>query len=145
MNKDAVVATIIGFGIGLVITSAFILGPNLVKSLPKISLPTISFPKKNLPPMPTPTPTVSTLTIDAPIADTIESSTSILVSGTSAKDATVVVEGLVDEVVVTVNGEGKYAGKVTLVEGKNEINVTSYANGKTQKQSVIVFYTPEKF
>lgn len=138
MNKDAVVATIIGFGIGLVITSAFILGPDLVKSIPKLS-----FPKST--PTPTVTPPLSVLTIDAPIADTIEASSSILVSGTSPKDATVVIEGIVDEVVVTVNGEGKYAGKVTLVEGKNEINVTSYANGKTQKQSVIVFYTPEKF
>lgn len=139
MNKDAVVATVIGFGIGLLITSAFILGPNLVKSLPKLSFPTKSTPT------PTVTPPISVLTIDAPIADTIEASPSVLVSGSSPKDAKVVVEGLVDEVVVTANGDGKYAGKVTLVEGKNELIVTSYTKEKTMKQSVVVFYTPEKF
>jgi len=43
MNKDALLATIIGFGIGLVITGALLLGPTLSASFPAFSLPKINF------------------------------------------------------------------------------------------------------
>ncbi len=145
MNRDAIIATVIGFGIGLVITGIFLLGPNIIKYMPKLSLPSISLPKPQTAASPTPTQTNATFSIDAPITESIETTNSVLVSGSSPTGSLVVVEGPTDEVVLSPNGDGKYAGKVALDEGKNEIYVTSYANGKSQRLSVIVFYTPEKF
>ena len=141
MNRDAIIATIIGFGIGLGITGIFLFGPKLIKYLH--NMPTISFPKKA--PLPTPTPPNLSLTIDAPIAESIEASNSVLVSGSAPKDSLLILEGPLEEIVLKPNGDGKYAGKVTILEGKNELFVTSYVGGTPSSQSVVVYYTPEKF
>lgn len=146
MNRDAIIATVIGFGIGLVITGIFIIGPNFSKYVQNINLPAFNFTfqKSKTAPAPTPMPPTS-LSIEAPLGESIATDDSILVSGVSPTHSTVVIEGPIDEVVVTANGESKYAGKISLVEGKNDIVVTNYLNGKTTSQSVVVFYTPEKF
>lgn len=157
MNKDALFATLIGLGIGLLLTGIILVGPSLAKSFPKItwptfskiSLPSFSFPKKS-----TPTPTLNPnsqpqehqLTIDSPLPETIEQTETVLVSGSTSIGATVVIQGIVDDVVIATNGDGKYAGKITLAEGKNDITVTSYSITKEQKvQTVTVFYTPEEW
>ncbi|MFH0749641.1 MAG: hypothetical protein V1917_01835 [Candidatus Gottesmanbacteria bacterium] len=157
MNKDALFATLIGLGIGLLLTGIILVGPNIAKSIPnikfpeiaKISLPSFSFPKKA-------TPTITadqtkqtdshTLIIDSPLESAIEQTESVLVSGSTSKGATVVIQGFLDDVVIDANGDGKYAGKITLAEGKNDIVVTSYNVTKEQKiQNLTVYYTPEEW
>lgn len=147
MNKDALLATLIGFGIGLFITGMFLLGPNIIKSMPKFSLPKFSIPQKNpkSETTPTPTPTKQFVTIDSPLAEAIESKKELLVSGTANPKSVILVQGLVDEEVANVKDDGKYAGNVTLLEGKNEITVTSYLDGKSVTQTVTVFFTEENF
>lgn len=149
MNKDAIFATLIGLGIGLLLTGIIIVGPNIVKSMPKVTLPSInlSFLKKQ----PTPTPASNAaaqpkheVTIDSPLSDAIEGTESVLVSGSTSRESKVIIQGIVDDVVIMTNGEGKFAGKVTLTEGKNDILVTSYhAEGISAIQKVTVYYTPE--
>lgn len=145
MNRDALLATLIGFGIGLVITGLLIIGPNLVKFFPAITFPKFSF---SLPsggkPIGTPTPQPETLAIDSPLPDAIESKDQLLLSGTAPKHSVVVISGFEGDVVITANGDGKYAGTVTLVEGKNDIVVTSYQDKKVLTQTVSVYYTPEE-
>ena len=145
MNKDALLATLIGFGIGLLITGVLLLGPNLTKMLPKIKLPafTISQTKPKTVPGVTPTPAQSTLTIDSPLSEAIENSADLLVSGASSPGSTVVIAGPLDDSTVLVQADGKYAGKITLTEGKNDIIVTSYSKAKQSNQTVTVYYTPE--
>ncbi len=155
MNKDALFATLIGLGIGLLLTGIILVGPNIAKSLPsikwpvisKITLPSFSFPKKA-----TPTPAADTasqsvkhtVTIDSPLDGAIEDKDTVLISGVTSKQSTVVIQGLVDDSVTVVNGDGKYAGKITLAEGKNDITVTSFNEQKEQAvKSITVFYTPE--
>lgn len=138
MNKDAILATLIGFGIGLLITGLLLVGPNITKALPKIKLPTAAST-----PTPTPTPSQFTVTIESPLAEALENSTGILVSGVTAPESTVVIAGSVDETAVVAQADGKYAGKVTLTEGKNDIIVTSYQQTKQANQTVTVYYTPE--
>lgn len=147
MNKDALLATLIGFGIGLCITGIFLLGPGIIKSMPKFTLPNISLPKKNpnTQMTPTPTPEKQFVTIDSPLPDAIEVKSDLLVSGTTNSNATVVVQGHSNEDIVVVKEDGKYAGKVTLVEGKNDITTTSYLNGMPVSQSVTVYFTEEKY
>lgn len=138
MNKDALLATLIGFGIGLLITGLLLVGPNITKALPKIKLPTTAST-----PTPTPTPSQFTVTIESPLAEAIENSTDLLVSGVTSPGSTIVVAGSVDETAVVAQADGKYAGKVTLTEGKNDIIVTSYQQTKQANQTVTVYYTPE--
>lgn len=145
MNKDALLATLIGFGIGICITGLLLLGPNITKALPKIKLPAISLLKPAEPSLPsvTPTPREFSVTIDSPLADAIENNTDLLISGVTSQGATVVIAGLVDEIVVKAQTDGTYAGKITLIEGKNAIVVTSYDGLKQANQTVSVYYTPE--
>lgn len=152
MNKDALLATIIGFGVGLVIAGLVFLGPSMIKSLPRVSFPNISqfissLSKKTISKPKTPTKTTTTLTIESPLADSIEQKNETLLSGKTFPNATVVLEGENNEMVVIANQQGAYAGKLILGEGKNDLKVTSYThNGKeTQTQTVRVFYTPENF
>ncbi|MBI3577227.1 hypothetical protein HY086_04275 [Candidatus Gottesmanbacteria bacterium] len=142
MNKDALLATLIGLGMGLIITGIIVVGPNLLKALPKISLPKFNFNLAQKPgaPTPTPTPTVFAVTIESPVADSVVSKEELLVSGSTFAGAMVVVQGPTDEDVVSSDTNGKYAGKVTLSEGKNDVTVTSYLAEKHDSKTVVVFY-----
>ncbi len=143
MNKDAFFATLIGLGIGLVLTGIILVGPNVIKSIPKISLPKITILQKKPTSIPTEIPKVPhTVIIDSPLPDAIESTDSVLISGSTSKESKVVIQGIVDDSVMMTNGDGKFAGKITLVEGKNDILVTSYHASTSATQKVTVYYTP---
>src|SRR5258706_9978100 len=101
MNKDALLATLIGFGIGLLITGLLLVSPSLTKWLPKFTMPNFSFlqAQKKSAPTPTPTPTQFSVTIQSPLADTIESTNELLVSGITTANTTDVIQGALDETV----------------------------------------------
>jgi len=154
MNKDALFATLIGLGIGLLLTGIILVGPILFKKIPnlpsihiaQITLPRISFPKKA---SATPTPNqqqAAKVTIESPLSEAVETSDQLLVSGSTSADAKVVVQGVIDDSVIIANASGKYAGKITLSEGKNDVVVTSYsASGEQKTAQVTVYYTPEQW
>lgn len=151
MNKDALLATLIGFAVGLIITGVLVLGPTIGKSLPAFTFKLPSFSLSFLKPRPaqTPTPTPpaisESLTIDSPLPDTIEETDETLVSGSTTAGATVVMQGLIDDAVVAAGTDGKFAGKLTLSEGKNDLVVTSYRDEEQTTKTLTVFYTPEEF
>lgn len=146
MNRDAILATLIGFGIGLLVTGILIISPSLVKSLPRISLPKLGLPQTQPKAPPTSvTPSALTLTLDSPLPESVESKNELLVSGKTNPMALVIIQGPLDESVTTADGEGRYAGKITLSEGKNEIKSTAYGNNQQSTQTAVVFYTPEEF
>lgn len=148
MNRDALLATIIGFCIGLLITGAFLVGPNLVKSFPKLELPDFALLWSKEKTMVTPTPVAdeksSGLTITSPLEGAIEQNDELLVSGSATAGATLIIAGPTDETVVTAGSDGTFAGKTMLSEGENTIVVTGYHKNTQESQSVIVFYTPEE-
>lgn len=155
MNKDALWATVIGFGIGLLIMGGILAGPKIVKGLSSFSLPKLSLPKLSIPMLPkvskktisspSPTPLAKPLTIDSPLPEAIEVSDEVLVSGVTYPQAFIVVQDEDEDSVVTANTEGKYAAKLTLNEGKNDISVTSYKDGNNYQETVVVYYTQERF
>ncbi len=140
MNKDALLATLIGLGMGLLITGIIVVGPKLVSGLPKFSFPSFSFPKKSQPVTPTPTPGAIAFTIVSPVAESIVAKSELLVSGTAPIHSIVVVQGPTDEDVSTSDTNGKYTGTITLAEGKNDVTVTSYSGEKHETLSALVFY-----
>lgn len=145
MNKDALLATLIGFGIGLFITGAFLFGPNILRNLPSFSFNLPSFGQQlTVSPVPSLAPRVTNLTVSAPIAESISESDELLVSGTAPAGSTLVVAGPEDEAVVIANEGNTFAGTVTLVEGKNDIIVTAYIEQKEESVEITVYYTPEE-
>lgn len=152
MNKDALLATIIGFGVGLVIAALVFLGPTMMKNAPRFSLPNLSFMmswlklKSSGSAQPTPTPQQNmALTIQSPLPDSIETKNETLISGSVTPHSIVVIEGESAETVAVANDQGSFAGKIALNEGKNDIVITSYTKDAVQTQTVTVYYTPENF
>jgi hypothetical protein len=143
MNRDALLATVIGFGVGLLITGILLVGPNLKGLLPNISWPNFlgQGASKNEGQA---APDV-TFTIDSPLPDAIETDSELLVSGNGSPDSTIVLMGPLDEAVVKASSEGKWAGQVKLTEGANEIAATMYKKGEPTNLTVMVYYTPEEF
>lgn len=140
MNRDALLATLIGLGMGLFITGIIVVGPNLLKLIAKISFPKFSLQTaKRATATPTPTPVFS-LTIDSPMTDRVVNTSDLLVSGNTSPGAIVVVAGNSNEDVIAADATGNYAGKVTLAEGKNDLTVTSYSREKKDSKTVTIFY-----
>lgn len=134
MNKDALLATLIGLGMGLIITGIIVVGPYVVKAIPKMQQ------KSN--PTPTPTPGAIAFSIESPIPEAVVTGGELLVSGSTQPTATVVVQGETDEDVVVADANGKYAGKITLSEGKNDVTVTSYSGQIIEHKTIAVYYIP---
>jgi len=155
MNKDALLASIIGFIIGLIITGAVLFGPKLAESITTIQLPHLPslsslLPKSKSTPATTPKTdsskdsNASKLTIDASIPDSIQSKDTVMISGSAPKNTTVVISGPKEDIVTKATDTNAYAGSISLEEGANAILVTSIAGESTQTQTATVYFINEK-
>jgi len=147
MNRDALLATLIGFGVGLLIMGGILVGPKLSIRIPKITIPKIAITLPTRTPKVTPgtqSPTEkAAFSIDKPVNDSVLSESEIPITG-SARDATlVVVQGPGGETVSSPESDGTYAATIALVEGRNDIIVTAYHETEVQELTVTVYYTPE--
>lgn len=148
MNKDALLATLIGFGIGLLITGAFLFGPNIVRTLPSLSFTLPRFnrgsSKPQVSPIPSPEARVTGLTVTVPVQEALISDENLLVSGTAPAGTPIVIAGVQNETVLTASSDNAFAGKLSLIEGKNDIVVTAYIDQKEEISRVTVYYTPQE-
>jgi hypothetical protein len=153
MNRDAILATVIGFILGLLITTIILFGPKVFQSLANIKFDTskLSFlSKTNISPTPSEkiieNKSISNepLVIDAPLSETISDTEQVLVSGTAIPGSYVIIAGAVDEIGIYVAKDGKFGGKVTLNEGINTIMVSAYNNQTVVQKTVIIYYSIDK-
>ena len=148
MNKDAILASIIGFGIGLLITGGVIIGPRLLSQLQHPSTGNVASAttQQNAQTTPTSAPLESsqTLSIDAPAKEAILYESSTSVSGKAPKQAIVIVGTTEDEKVLETKDTNTYQTTINLKEGKNDISVLSIVNGKSTVERITVYYTPNK-
>ncbi len=146
MNKDALLASGIGFGIGLLITGAILLGPTLVTQLttrrPTPTGDAQSGTQQALGANTNNGTSSTTVTIDSPSPESIMTQDSVEVSGKAPEGSVIVIAGDVDETALTVDSTGTYKGTIALKEGKNEISVSGILNGNPTVQKQIIFYTP---
>lgn len=148
MNKDAIMATVIGFGIGLLITAAILFAPGAIGLISTIRLPKLTQTNNTIGVSPTPAQdnqSISGLTIESPLPDAIAPSDTIFVSGNAKPGSVVVLETPDGAVVSQANEQGKYAADVLLSEGKNDIVVTSYDTGVEESKTITIYYTQEDF
>lgn len=145
MNKDAILASVIGFGIGLIITGAILAGPNLIgkfNAMRKQSGSVASATTQTTPTVsPTGIPNNSSITIETPTSESIVTSQKLTVTGKAPQGAFVLVGGLLDETVVQAT-QGAYTATITLKEGKNDITVSSV--GDTTGINHVTVYESEQ-
>lgn len=149
MNKDAVLATIIGFIIGLCLTVIIVFGPNIFKSFLNIKVPSINLPNKkitiNNPKNNAKNTQNDQFSISSPLNDTISDSSDLIVSGFAPESSTIILSSPIEDQIYNTTGKGEFLGKIKLKEGRNNISVSYIKDQKFETKSLNVYYTPVKF
>lgn len=138
MRKEVLIAIIIGFGLGLVITFGIWTANRALRvSAPQKEVIPIEEPT----PTPTPTPTFS-LTLTAPEDNSISAEETIEVSGSTAPRAIVVILYQEGEKILEADEEGKFSTEITLAGGANEIKVSAFdQEGNEAERTLTVVYS----
>ncbi|RJR15229.1 hypothetical protein C4579_02885 [Candidatus Microgenomates bacterium] len=139
MNKDTIVASVIGFGLGLIAAIALWIVPRVLHKQPTT---VTAAPETNQEIALNNAPaTQNTLTVTSPSDGEIVNEKALTISG-NAQDAlfVVVTTDSVNDVMELDNG-GTFSTEVTLHEGSNEIAVTRYtASGEETKRMFVYYY-----
>lgn len=141
MRKEVLMAIIIGFALGLLITFGIWTANKALKE---------TAPKKEAPPqvieeqLPTPTPQ-ALLVITSPEDNSISNKGKIEVSGKTFPKTVVVVLYEDGEKILDADEEGNFSTEITLIGGSNEIEVSAYdkEENEVSKTLTVVYSTAE--
>jgi len=127
MKKEVLLAIIIGFGLGLVITFGVWKANKALKEVAqKQELPPSQVQEEEKITSPTPFPTQLSLVITSPEDNSIINKEKINISGKTSSEATVVITYEEGEKVIQTDENGNFSTEITLVGGANEITVSAY-------------------
>jgi len=146
MKKEVLLAIIIGFGLGLVITFGIWQANKALKQVaPKQALPPSQVQEKEKAPSPTPPPPQISLTITSPEDNSIINKEKIDISGKTSSKATVVITYEEGEKIIEADENGNFTSEITLVGGANEITVSAYdeKGNEASKTLNLVYSTAE--
>lgn len=136
MNKDTVVASIIGFGLGLVAAIALWVVPRILPKLPHLKPPaqqettaTTDSANNN-----------TGLSISSPQDGTISQSDSTTVRGLASNTNLIVISTTEESQVITPAADGAYSASIELAEGNNEIVLSLISSSGTKIERINVFY-----
>lgn len=138
MRKEVLIAIVIGFALGLVITFGIWTANRALKK------PVSQEPEPVAQQETTPTPLTQefSLVIDSPENNSISTEEKIQVSGQTAGSAVVVILYPEGEKILEANQEGKFSTEIELAGGQNEIIVSAYdQEGNEIKQTLTVVYS----
>lgn len=156
MNRDAIIATIIGFIIGLLITSLLLFGPRIFKNLPNIKLPDIKIEFPNLSKISpgqtgksqseTEKDTINQKnTISFPENEALLSDKDITLTGKTEAGSQVLISTDEKDILAETDSKGSFKAELSLNEGQNILHVL-FTNNKSQElKNITVYYTPETF
>lgn len=135
MRKEVLIAILIGFGLGLVITFGIWTANKALQEAPtEQAAPT---PEAEVSPAP-----AFSLTIDQPEDNSISSEEEITVSGSSVPEAIIVILYDEGEKILEANEDGLFETQITLAGGDNEIEISAYDNeGNETSQTLTVVYS----
>ncbi len=141
MSKEKVVLSFIAVVVGILVTGVAFYLYQATKTIPASKIKTI----KIFSPSPTPKPSIF-LTIKTPEDEKVVSKKVVTVSGTTAKDATVVVLSPIDEDVIKPTSSGDFSTTINIDNGQNNIEITAIsANGEETKITKTVTFSTEEF
>lgn len=141
MRKEVLIAIIIGFGLGLVIT----FGIWTANRALRVSAPQEeAAPKEGEEVAPAPTLEFS-LILTSPEDNSISSEEKIEVGGSTAPGAIVVILYQEGEKILEADEEGKFSTEILLAAGANEIKISAYdqEGNEAEKILTVVYSTAE--
>lgn len=135
MKKEVIIAILIGFGIGLLIT----LGIHATRKKET----TVFNPASQV----VPTPAVDTehhITVLTPLENSVQSAENLLIKGQTTPDSMVVLETEKAHQIKVSDESGFFETEYPLAPGPNQINITSYSpNGSSATYMLETTYAPE--
>lgn len=143
MRKEVLIAIIIGFGLGLLITFGLYYAQNSIKEAGQIQSPLAETKETNVP---TSSPEIAPiLSLTSPIDDSISKENKISVSGTTSPLSWILILTEKGEKLIQADQKGNFETEANLISGENEIEVRSYSDkGEvTSKTSTVVYSTAE--
>jgi len=139
VKKEVIIAIVIGFALGLVITFGIWTANQALKQQPQLEKPT---PSEEVKTIPTPAPEELSLALTSPEDNSISSEEKIEVSGKTAPEATVIILYQGGEKIIQADEGGNFSSEITLVGGANEIKITAYdQNGNEVSKTLNVVYS----
>lgn len=143
MRKEVLIAIVIGFALGLIITyGVWTANKALKETAPKKEAPA----QKTEEQLPTPTSTPQDLLIiTSPEDNFLSNKEKIDVSGKTFPQATVVILYEEGEKIIEADEEGNFQSEITLVGGTNEITISTYDKdgNEVSKTLTVVYSTAE--
>jgi len=141
MSKEKVVLSFIAVTVGILVTGVAFYLYQSTKTIPQSKIKTI----KIVSPAPTSKPSIY-LTIKEPEDEKVVGKKVVTISGTTTKDATIVILSPVDEDVVKPAGTGDFSTTINIDSGENIIEITAISpNGEEIKVTRTVTFSTEEF
>lgn len=141
MKKEVLIAIIIGFGLGLIITFGIWKANQSLREIGLRQTPTeppLSNPQEQFP---TPT-SENALIITTPEDNSISNQENIAITGKTAPDANLAIVYNDGEKIIQADSSGLFSTQITLSGGVNQITVTSVDNdGNEYSQTINVVYS----
>ena len=140
MKKEVVIAIVLGFSLGLIITFGIWTANRVIEEKPAMAPSPITSLEPEETPTPTPQPTG--LKIDQPQNDFISSQEEIVLAGLTFPEAVVIVFYEKGEKILEVDDRGNFETILELAEGANKIVVKSFnQSGQENEITLNVIYS----
>ncbi|OGV89963.1 hypothetical protein A2Z41_02950 [Microgenomates group bacterium RBG_19FT_COMBO_39_10] len=138
MRKEVLIAIIIGFGLGLIITFGIWTANKALKE----TAPTTTAPaEEKVETKPTPAPTLE-LTIVSPKNNTISDQELIEVSGQTIPQAIVAITYPEGEKLLEADEDGSFSTEISLIGGDNQIKISAFNDeGDEATESLTIVYS----
>lgn len=139
MRKEVLIAIIIGFGLGLIITfGIWTANKALRETAPTVTVPTEEVEE------PTPAPTLE-LIVTSPEDNTISEEEMIEVSGQTIPNAIIAIIYPDGEKLLEADEDGSFSTEISLIGGDNEIKISAFneEGDEVSKTLTVVFSTAE--
>jgi len=146
MKKEVLLAIIIGFALGLVITfGVWKANKALKEAAPKQQLPAKQAQEEEKVSSPTPAPAQLSLAITSPEDNSIINKEKVNISGKTSSEATIVITYEEGEKIIETDENGNFSAEITLVGGANEVTVSAYdeEGNEATKTLNLVYSTAE--
>ena len=141
MRKEVLIAIIIGFVLGLVITFGIWTANKAIKEAPSKEEITGEQAQKEITVTPSPTGLEPTLVL-SPEDNSLSDKEKIDISGKTTPEATVVILFPEGEKIIEADKEGNFSTEITLMGGSNEIKVSSFdEEGREISKSITIVYS----
>ena len=152
MRKEVLVAILLGFGIGLVVTFGIFTARKALTTAGSGGEQLISpdgEPQTPANQTASPTPEIDSghgVTVTSPNSGAVETTEKITLAGTTTPGSTIAITGGETDTVVISDEKGQFSMEITLVGGDNEIIVVSFSpKGEKAETVLTVVYSTAEF